>query len=189
VRHFRQFTPWICAVATAAAFCVGARAQQSRPGEYQIEAAYLFNFLKFVEWPEQAALAKDDPFAICVIGQDPFGRTLDSTLAGELIDERKVIARRISKPEDAPGCQILFISSSEDARLKDILPRIGRAAALTVSDIPHFSERGGMIQFVMEKDKIRFEVNLTNAQHAGLSLSSELLKVALAVKKDAQPGD
>jgi hypothetical protein len=120
-----------------------------------------------------------------VIGQDPFGRTLDSTLAGELIDQKKVVAKRISRPQEAATCQVLFISLSEDARLKDILPLLDKLSVLTVSDIPRFSERGGMIQFVLEKDKIRFEVNLTNAERAGLSLSSELLKVAMAVKKNS----
>jgi hypothetical protein len=163
--------------------------QQSKPREYQIKAVYLFNFGRFVDWSASLAAAKSDSFAVCVIGQDPFGRTLDSTLAGELIDKRKVVAKRISRPQEATTCQVLFISSSEDGRLKDILPPLDELRVLTVSDIPHFSERGGMIQFVLEKDKIRFEVNLTNAERAGLKLSSELLKVAIAVKRNSQTGD
>jgi hypothetical protein len=159
--------------------------QQSKPSEYQVKAVYLFNFGRFVDWSASLTTAKSDSFAVCVIGQDPFGRTLDSTLAGELIDQKKVVAKRISRPQEAATCQVLFISLSEDARLKDILPLLDKLSVLTVSDIPRFSERGGMIQFVLEKDKIRFEVNLTNAERAGLSLSSELLKVAMAVKKNS----
>jgi YfiR/HmsC-like len=159
--------------------------QQSKPSEYQVKAVYLFNFGRFVDWSSILPAAGDDSFAVCVIGHDPFGRTLDSALAGELIEKRKVIARRISRPQDAATCQVLFISSSEDSRLKDILPLLDKVRVLTVSDMPRFSVRGGMIQFVLDKDKIRFEVNLTNAERAGLNLSSELLKVAIAVKRNS----
>jgi hypothetical protein len=86
-------------------------------------------------------------------------------------------------------CQILFISSSEANRLSKIIEALNKNAVLTVSDIPQFSQRQGMIQFVMEENRIRFEVNLTATQRAGLTLSSELLKVATAVRKSPQPGD
>ena len=163
--------------------------QQSKPTEYQVKAIYLYNFGRFIDWFTALPAAGGDSFAVCVIGQDPFGRTLDSTLAGELVGQRKVVAKRIARPQDAASCQVLFISSSEDGRLKDILALLDKLKVLTVSDMPRFSERGGMIQFVPEKDKIRFEVNLTNTEHAGLNLSSELLKVAIAVKRNSQPGD
>jgi hypothetical protein len=163
--------------------------QVSKPNEYQVKAVYLYNFGRFVEWPARAASAKDDSFAICVLGQDPFGAALDSALAGESIDGKSVVAKRISTPQDALTCRILFISSSEDVRLKDDLIALGKTGVLTVSDMPHFSQRGGMIQFVSEGNRIRFEVNLTIAQDAGLTLSSELLKVAIAVKRNPHPGD
>jgi len=163
--------------------------QQSKPSEYQVKAVYLYNFGRFVDWSSTLPAGKNDSFSVCVIGQDPFGRALDNTLAGELIDQKKVVARRISKPQDATSCQVLFISSSEDVRLNNILPVLDRLNVLTVSDMSRFSERGGMIQFVLEKDKIRFEVNLTNVERTGLKLSSELLKVAIAVKRNSQAGD
>lgn len=163
--------------------------QQTKPTEYQVKAVYLYNFGRFVDWSATLPAARIDSFSVCVIGHDPFGPALDSTLAGELIDQRKVVARRISRSQDAANCQILFISSSEDGRLKDILSLLDKLKVLTVSDMPHFSERGGMIQFVLEKDKIRFEVNLSNTERAGLNLSSELLKVAVAVKRNSPPGD
>lgn len=181
-----RLTNVVIACALLAAILDG---QQTKPTEYQVKAVYLYNFGRFVDWSATLPAAKGDSFAVCVMGQDPFGRTLDSTLAGELIDERKVVAKRISRPQDAATCQVLFISSSEDGRLKDILPLLDKLKVLTVSDMPRFSERGGMIQFVLEKDKIRFEVNLTNTERAGLNLSSELLKVAIAVKRNSQPGD
>lgn len=150
-----------------------------KPTEYQVKAAYLYNFGKFIRWP--AASGKGDSFAICVLGRDPFGSTLDATLAGETIDGRKVTAVRMARAQDAAECRILFISSSESGRLNEVLAALGKGV-LTVSDMPHFAEHGGMIQFVLEGDRVRFEVNLGAAQRAGLSPSSELLKVATTVR-------
>ena len=164
------------------------RAEQPKPSEYQVEAVYLLNFAKFVEWPAKAA-PPEEPFSICVLGQYPFGAALDKTIAGESIDSRKVVVQRISKPQEAISCRILFIGLSEESRLAEILKTLDKASILTVSNVPKFSQRGGMIQFVVEGNKVRFEVNLTSAERAGLTLSSELLKVATAVTRNSQPGD
>ncbi|MGA8438726.1 MAG: YfiR family protein [Candidatus Sulfotelmatobacter sp.] len=177
----------IAAVAGLLFACSSALGQQ-RPSEYQVEAAYLYNFGRFVEWPAKGANAPGS-FTICVLGEDPFGQALDATLAGETIGNLKVTARRISSPQMSADCQILFISSSEANRLNKIIEALDKNAVLTVSDIPQFSQRQGMIQFVLEENRIRFEVNLTATQRAGLTLSSELLKVATAVRKNPQPGD
>ena len=162
---------------------------QQKPSEYQVEAAYLYNFGRFVEWPAKIATAKTGSFTICVLGEDPFGQALDATLAREMIGNQRVVARRISSPQMAVDCQILFISSSEANRLNKIIEALNKSSVLTVSNIPQFSERRGMIQFVLEENRIRFEVNLTATQRAGLTLSSDLLKVATVVRKNPQPGD
>lgn len=164
-------------------------AQQPKASESEVKAAYLYNFGRFVQWPPGAAASKGNSFPICVFGQDPFGAVLDATLSGESIDGKAVVAKRVSKAQDALDCRVLYISASEDSRLKEILVTLDKAGVLTVSDIPQFSQRGGMIQFVVVANKIRFEVNLTTAQDAGLTLSSDLLKVAVAVRKSPQPGD
>jgi YfiR/HmsC-like len=165
------------------------QAQQAKVSEYQVKATYLYNFGRFVQWPLNASAAKGDSFSICVIGQDPFGTALDGILSGETIDGMAVVAKRVVKPQDAVNCRVLYISLSEDGRLKELLAALDKAGVLTVSDIPQFSQRGGMIQFVVVGNKIRFEVNLTSAQDAGLTLSSDLLKVAATVRKTSQPGD
>jgi len=157
--------------------------QQSKPAEYEVKAAYLYNFGRFVEWPAKVASDKSDSFRICVLGQDPFGRILDEALSGETIDGKHVVAKRITKPLEAVDCRILFISSSEEKRLNDTLMAIDKAGVLTVSDMPEFLQRGGMIQFVLDSNRVRFEINLTAAENASLTLSSELLKVAKAVRK------
>lgn len=165
------------------------RAQQAKPSEYAVKATYLFNFARFTEWPTGPAGATADAFTICVLGQDPFGGALDATLAGEAIEGKPVVAKRISKAQNSASCRILFISASEETRLKEILAAIDKSSVLTVSDMPQFSRRGGMIQFVLEGSRVRFEVNLTNAQNAGLTLSSELLKVSVAVRRNIQEGN
>ncbi|HKQ88539.1 MAG TPA: YfiR family protein, partial [Candidatus Acidoferrales bacterium] len=156
--------------------------QQPGASAYQIEAVYLYDFSKFVEWPTNGAGSRNEPFSICVLGEDPFGALLDATLSGESIQGSTLVAKRISKPEDAADCKIVFVSNSEQNRLKEILTAFDGANILTVSDIRDFSQRGGMIQFVVDGGKVRFEVNVKNAENAGLTLSSDLLEVALAVR-------
>ncbi|PYX78736.1 MAG: DUF4154 domain-containing protein [Acidobacteria bacterium] len=157
---------------------------QSPPTEYQVKAAYLYNFGKFVEWPANMTVS-DSSFNICVLGQDPFGPTFGTTIAGENIRGKNVLLKRLSKAQEAFGCHILFISSSEQVHLKDILAALDKASVLTVSDMPQFTRRGGMIQFVTEENRVRFEVNLTSAERNGLTLSSQLLKVAISVRRSS----
>jgi hypothetical protein len=187
----RGFRPWLVVVAVAwvlvAVPCV--RAQSSKPTDYDVKAAYLYNFGHFVEWPANVASAQNEPFTVCVLGQDPFGPVLDTTLAGETIAGKRVAAKRISTLDEAGSCQILFLSSAEEARLNSIIKALSKQAVLTVSDMPEFAKRGGMLQFVLEGKRVRFEVNLAAVQHAGLSLSSELLKVATTVRRNSSPGD
>jgi len=161
-------------------------ADKARPGEYEVKAAYLLNFGKFLSWPSPApGGAAATSFPICVLGQDPFGPVLETTFAGEQIGGVDVVARRLRKAQDAAGCRILFISATEDTRLSSILQTLGAAPVLTVSDMPDFALRGGIIQFVLEQDRVRFSVNLAAAENAGLTLSSQLLKVASSIRREA----
>jgi len=155
-------------------------AETPRPTEYQVKAAYLYNFGKFVEWPQSETSAD---FRLCVLGEDPFGASLDSTISSATIDGKKVQARRIAKPQESSGCRIVFVASSESGRVDRDLAALSSVAALTVSDMPNFLEHGGMIQFVESERRVRFEVNLKAAQQHGIHLSSELLKVALKVQQ------
>lgn len=176
---FLQFV----ALATLSAFILTSIVHaQSTPTEYQVKAAYLYNFAKFVEWPP-GAMSSDSPFNICVLGHDPFDPTFGAGIAGESIKGKSVAIKRIRRAQDAAGCQILFISTSEEARVKEILDVLDKMSVLTVSDMPQFTRRGGMIQFVTEENRVRFEVNLTSAERTGLTLSSQLLKVAIGVKR------
>jgi hypothetical protein len=178
----------VVALALALISPANVQGQRSKPTEYEVKATYLYNFTKFVDWPAKVVPAKGD-FSICVLGQDPFGPVLDAIIADETVAGKSVVAKRVPTPQDAMNCHVLFISSSENARLKQILTTLGDASVLTVSDFPEFTQRGGMVQFILEGSRVRFEVNQAAAEHAGLTLSSELLKVAINVRRIARLGD
>jgi hypothetical protein len=157
------------------------KAQSTKPTAYQVEAAYIFNFGKFVKWPANAEANQNSQFTICVLGDAPFGSILQSTLAGQSLGGKPVSIRRIPKPRNAAGCHILFIDAAEESHLQTILAALDESAVLTVSDMPDFSKRGGMIQFVLEGDRVRFAINRGSAEGNGLILASDLLKVATSV--------
>ena len=177
-RHFLLQS--FCAICLAIPLVLAAQPQRGRPTQYDVEAVYLFQFGKFIQWP--TAPASDEPFDICIMGQDPFAQTLDNTIAGETIGKSPLKDERIGSIDDAKRCRILFISASEDAHLDEILDRLGKMPVLTVSDVPSFLARGGMIQFVVQDNRVRFEINVSTAKRAGLAVSSQLLKVAAAVR-------
>jgi len=158
-------------------------AQAPKITEYQVKAAYLANFGRFVEWPNSVAVAKSESFNICVLGQDPFGADLDAAVTGETIGGSRVLAKRISRPQDAVDCRILFISSSEVSQWKEILTALRPLSILTVSDMPQFARRGGIIQFLLDGNRVRFDINLAATERVGLNLSSELLKLAVTVSR------
>jgi hypothetical protein len=166
----------------------GAIAQAARPSEYQVQAAYLYNFGKFVKWPAVAPANQTGVFAICVLGQDPFASVLESTLAGQKVEGKPVVVKRLTRAQDAAICHILSLSAAQ-RDLKGTLAAIDDSSVLTVSDMPDFSRRGGMIQFILEGDRVRFEINLESAEKSHLVFPSELLKVATAVKRPARPGE
>jgi hypothetical protein len=149
-----------------------------------VEAAYLYNFGKFVRYP---ALQVQDTasFSICILGEDGFGGTLDSLVANESIEGRKIAVRRLASASAANNCQIVFIAPSEETRLAKDLAAFEKRPVLTVSNLPGFLEHGGMIQFLLQNNRVRFAVNLAATEQNSLALSSELLKVAVRV--DAKP--
>ncbi len=164
-------------------------AQTPKPTEYEVKAAYLYNFGRFVEWPSRAGAPQAHSFDICLVGQDRFGAALKNILADETIAGKSVAVKRLQTAQDATTCEILFISASEENQLKHILTVLNGSSVLTVSDMPEFSRRGGMVQFIVDGSRVRFEINLASAEHAGLTLSSELLKLAVNVRKSPALGD
>ena len=139
--------------------------------EYQVKAAFLFNFLKFVEWPPAAA---DAPWVIGVLGHDPFGEMLDQTVRGKIVNGRKVEVRRYARLGDVKDCNILFIGRGESGM--PIEPGL-----LTVGETPGFLKAGGAISFYLEDNRVRFEIRPAAGRAAGLHISSQLLKLGRAL--------
>lgn len=151
---------------------------QSQAGEYSVKAAFLFNFAKFIEWPADSFKSPTDPMTYCVAGEDTFGELLDQALAGKTIGEHAVRLLRPKKPEDADACQIIFLASKQEKLSARFLERLKDHSVLTVGEADDFLKQGGIIRFVLDDNKVRFEISLTNADHAKLKVSSRLLALA-----------
>jgi hypothetical protein len=146
--------------------------------EYELKAAFLYNFARFVDWPPEAFPSADTPLVIGILGADPFGAALDTLIRNEMVKSRKLVARRYHQIEDVGICHILFISASETARFEQILAALKGKPILTVGDSPSFAFRGGMIRLLTDKNKIRLRINMEAAKAANLTISSKLLRAA-----------
>ncbi len=153
-------------------------ADSTQAGEYQVKAAFILNFAGFIDWPDTAR--GSGAFVIGVLGRDPFESSIDS-LRGKTAKGRKVIIRRYEDPEEVRDADILFISASEKRTLPHILKTLRNRPVLTVGDHPGFARSGVMINLVLLKKRVGFEVNTQAAQRAGLRISSQLLKLAKEV--------
>jgi hypothetical protein len=144
--------------------------------EYPVKAAYLYEFARFVEWPEIGSTA--GPLCIGVLGDDPFGEALDRAVTGKKAGGRALAVRRFRNLEELQPCGILFVANSEARRLDAVLVKTAGWATLTVGEDDGFTVGGGMVRFLVHGNRVRFEVNLRAAQGAGLRLSSRMLAIA-----------
>jgi hypothetical protein len=154
----------------------------SAPGEYELKAAFLFNFANYVEWPSHVTADSGGTFVIGVYGDDPFGNVLDQTVSGKMVNGRKVEVKRFSSVRELKPCHVLFISSSEGGHMGRILSATKDWHCLTVGEADGFARNGGIIGFFLEDKKVRFEINPDEAHRNGLTVSSKLLKLARVVK-------
>jgi hypothetical protein len=166
----------------AVAFPGWLRAEPGPPGEYQIKAAFLYNFAKFAVWPESPEMPSDST-TLCVFGDDPFGAALDEAVGGKSIHGKPVVIKRMNQPRDAVGCQVLFVAASESQRLPLLLRELRGLPVLTVGDMPQAAQRGAVIGFRTHGNRVRFEINPDAALQAGLRLSSQLLRLATLVSR------
>jgi hypothetical protein len=148
------------------------------PTQYEVTAAYLFNFSKFVEWPEGTFAGVTDPITICVLGESPLGTLLEDAVRGKHVNGREIAVRETTSIPKTAGCHIVFISSAEQGRLDEVLTNFVGRPILTVSNALSVADRGAVIGLTLQESRVRFEVNLLAASRAGLKLSSQLLKVA-----------
>jgi hypothetical protein len=160
------------------ALLVVAPAPAAAPTEYQVKAAFLFNFSRFVEWPEAAFPDSKAPFVVGVFGFDPFGPDLDAIVHGETVRGRPLVVRRVRDAREASDCQILFIHRSEGPRLAELLSALDQHSTLTVSDIDDDARQGVIIRLVTQQGRIRMRIDVNSARAAQLTISSNLLRSA-----------
>jgi uncharacterized protein DUF4154 len=160
--------------------CADTAAPQSP--EYLIKAAYLYNFAMFVDWPAEAFRASSAPIVIGVVGADPFGWALDKMVQDKRINNRPIVIERFKLGDDLKGCHILFVSPAESGRIGDLVQRVGSQAVLIVGDESETVSKGSTIAFTVKNDKVGFEINLSAARRARLTISSKLLNLAQAVR-------
>jgi uncharacterized protein DUF4154 len=181
----------LCALALAlliaAAGEIPTGAQVNPPVEYEAKAAFLFNFVKFVEWPPDAFQSERSPITLCVFRYDPFGSTLDEVIAGQTLNNRRLVVQRINRPLDSKPCQLVFVSNREEKHLPEILKSLEGASALVVGEGEDFAEHGGTIQYFLENKQLRFAVNVDAVQRARLTVSSKLLALARIVHDVGHP--
>ncbi len=151
--------------------------------EYQVKAAFLYNFAKFVEWPPGTFTNPTDPIGICIAGVDPFGSTLETMVHGKKIGDRAFAVRRVADTLQPKGCQILFIGSAEWKRVRPLLEALKGAAILTVGETDDFTAAGGMIAFQIAGPRVRIQIDLETAERSRLKISSKLLSLAEIVKR------
>lgn len=149
--------------------------------EYQVKAAYLLNFTRYVEWPTQAFEAPGAPVTICVLGSDPFGSVLDATVLGRTTQGRSVGVKRIRTNAETTGCHLVFVSRETWRNRRDLPRTLHSLGLLTVGESGEFAQEGGVIGFVIQNETVRFVVNAEARDRAGLRISSRMLSLAAAV--------
>lgn len=168
----------ICHLVLVGTCILQLQAQAPVKREYQVKAAFLFNFCQFVEWPADAFTSAGAPFVIGVYGDNPFGHYLEETVAGEKVDGHPVAVRYFNSVENLGDCKILFVSAPGKHESEEVLSSLKGKSVLTIGDAPYFLAQNGMIKFVTRNKNIKFQINLDETKNAGLVLSSKLLRLA-----------
>jgi hypothetical protein len=177
-------------IRVASVLCVLSTAMLSYPvtaaeplsSEYLLKAAFIYNITKFVEWPPGSFESEKAPLVLVVLGKDPFGYSLN-TIDGKIVQGRSLTVKHVDRIEELRTCHILFISSSEMNRLPQVLQSLKDSKILTIGDMPHFAQNGGIINLITLDNKINMEINVTAAEKASMQISSKLLKLARIVNE------
>lgn len=182
----RRSAAWHIALSLALALASPVLADgpgQVRASEYEVKAAFLLNFARFVEWPADAFKSADAPIVFGVLGDDPFGPILDGTVQGKRVGRRPLVVRRLERAQDGDHCHLVFITASERPRVGELLREVGGRGILTVGETDRFVEQGGVIQITTEAKQSRLAVNTAAASRAGLKISARLLSIARLVSE------
>ena len=158
------------------------KAEEHQTTEYRIKAAFLYNFSRFVTWPDHA-IRDEGKFNLCILGDDPFGDLLDA-IAGKSVQNTSLEIKRPDHVNQESACQIIFISKTDASELSYLMKVLKDKPALTVSDAEGFTDNSGIIQFKLVDNKVQFNINIDAASRAGLEISSKLLSLATVVRND-----
>jgi hypothetical protein len=169
------------AIVALTAMAVHVNADASVADEYQVKAAFIYNFTKFVEWPPGVFESSDSPISICVLGQNLFGHVLQEAVRGKSVNGRMLVVSGIPDARSATRCQILFVSSFERMRFGAILGEL-RTGILTVGETDGFIEAGGIINLKLESGKTQIQININAAEQSGVRISSKLLSLAQIIR-------
>ena len=146
--------------------------------EYRVKAAFIFHFAQLVDWPAEKATGTDNSLVLCTLGEDPFQGLLEGTVAGKAIGNRILRVRHLGQPQDMQACQIVFLGWAQSKHIPTLVSILHQAPVLTVGETAGFLDAGGMIDFLLEDNRVRFEVNLDAAESADLKIGSRLLVLA-----------
>ena len=171
------------AIVLALALFCAAQTVFAQSSEYKLKAAYLCRVVDFIDWPAASFSNQDSPLVIGVLGHDPFGASLDEVAEGQMSKGHPLKIRRLDSLTEVSQCQAVFICSSEASKLHGDLHDLSGRPILTVSDISNFAERGGVLMFYTEANKVRFRINLDASKADNLSISSRLLQLAEVIKQ------
>jgi len=170
------------AVAVVSTIALPAQADEGA-GEYKVKAAFIYNFARFVDWPDTAFSSADAPFVVAVVGKDPFEGILEQLVAGKQVGARRIVVKHFDSADQIGPCQILFVPMSEDDSLSGIIQKVQNSPVLTIGESEDFDSSGGCFRFFTDDNRMRFEINQDAAEQAGLRVSSKLLKLAKLFKK------
>jgi hypothetical protein len=186
----RRAAGWILLAGFAGIAWTWPAASQTRQlTESEVKAGFVFNLTKFVDWPEGVLADVRDPIILCIVGGDPLGNVLNRVVYGQSVRGRTISVRRYEFGQDLRHCQVLFVSGSEQARVSQIVESLRRASVLTVSDADRFAEAGGVVEFAVEGDRVRFIINRDAASQAKLQISAKLLTLGRVISRPAVLGN
>ncbi len=183
----RSRVAWSCALLLVAWPGEGQRPPQAAT-ESEIKAAFLFNFTKFVDWPQDVLDPAAANLTVCVLDDDPFGEVLAEVIRGKAVNHRALRFHRLTGPDDPALCQVLFVSAAKESRLRQTLAETPPPGVLLVGESEGFAGRAGIINFFRERNRVRFEINPGAAERARLKISSQLLRLARIVGDEPREG-
>jgi len=188
VNHKENRSAWRRALLSLALLvCPLVTGEDRAMSEYQVKAAFLYNFTKFVSWPAAAFATTNAPFVLGIAGTDPFGKSLDEVVRNEMVENHPILVKRLRAGDDLGSCHMLFISSSEKEWVESMLAQLRRRPILIVGDTAGFAARGVTVNLLLAQGSVKMEINHKAAEQAGLEISSKMLGLATIVESGSTP--